>query len=83
MWTGFWVAWDSESIAFVKRERSVVDSDVIIVETSSERCGTHAPLPMINRYSDLFVTAFSSLINCCRREECFENRERRKRELNQ
>lgn len=41
------------------------------------------PLPMISRYSDLFVTAFSSLINCRRREECFENRERRKRELNQ
>lgn len=25
----------------------VVDSDVIIVESSSERCGTHAPLPVI------------------------------------
>lgn len=32
-----------ESIALVEWERSVVDSDVIIVETSSERCGTHAP----------------------------------------
>lgn len=26
-----------------------VDSDVIIVESSSERCGTHAPLPVIRR----------------------------------
>ena len=27
----------------------MVDSDVIIVESSSERCGTHAPLPVIRR----------------------------------